>query len=253
MTEMPMLNLPSVERVQFERNFIRTAACELRFPALLKLDSDPPIKIQQALRKEYPIYEIGASLDIGPAGVDRSKIHRFVSKRKDWIVGLSSHSIVLVTTNYQNFEKFRERLQFLIDRAVPELDTDFFTRVGLRYVNQIPIPESTDWSELGELINRDLIAPLIDGVYGLIGPSENTVRGRTEVGGYSFRHGMKPNPDKSTCYELDFDWYTENVSVDDTIELVSIFNEKNFQFFHWCLGHEAIESLGKPSPKNEER
>ena len=52
-----MLNLPG-PIVEFERNFIKAAVCELRFPTLLEFrKTKPPVQLQRELQKEYPYYE----------------------------------------------------------------------------------------------------------------------------------------------------------------------------------------------------
>ena len=43
--------------VEFERNFIRTVVCELRFPTLLEIEQRDPVGLQHALRAEFPFYE----------------------------------------------------------------------------------------------------------------------------------------------------------------------------------------------------
>lgn len=52
-----ILTLPEVGRAHFENNFIKTAVCELRFPALLEFETKPPVQLQKELRKDFPHYE----------------------------------------------------------------------------------------------------------------------------------------------------------------------------------------------------
>lgn len=58
------LNVPYEESVRYDSNFIRAAVCEFRYPTLLELEENPPIKLQRSLRKRYPHYskERGVSL-----------------------------------------------------------------------------------------------------------------------------------------------------------------------------------------------
>ena len=51
------LTLPNVDRTRFEKNFIKTAVCELRFPALLEFETKPPVQLQKELRKDFPNYQ----------------------------------------------------------------------------------------------------------------------------------------------------------------------------------------------------
>jgi hypothetical protein len=74
----PVLTLPSAERVRFEKNFIKTAVCELRFPALLELEANPPVQLQKALKKDFPHYERQQS--VGLTNLEKDVRHLLRSK-----------------------------------------------------------------------------------------------------------------------------------------------------------------------------
>src|SRR2546422_10127308 len=78
------LNLPDIQEVEFERNFIKTAVCELRFPTLLEFETKRPVQLQKELRKDYPYYEPAQAVSVGPAGVDREARYLFRSRQQDW-------------------------------------------------------------------------------------------------------------------------------------------------------------------------
>lgn len=48
------LNLPDVQEVEFEKTFIKTTVCELRFPTLLEFETKPPVQLQVAERSGQP-------------------------------------------------------------------------------------------------------------------------------------------------------------------------------------------------------
>ena len=247
MAESPIpLNLPAVEEVEFDRNFIKTAVCELRFPTLLEFEAKPPVQLQKELRKEYPHYEPAQAVRVGPAGVGRETQYLFKSRKKDWTVAFKASAIALETTCYTNFAEFSQRLEKLFAKSRVLLDTDFFTRVGLRYINQIPIEDG----ELIGWVRDDLVSPLTQGVYGTVERLLQEVRGFTEMGRYTFRHGMEGSAqEKPNVYSLDFDFYEENVPFDSVLSMVSAFNQQNYRFFRWAIGHKALSRLGKPTTK----
>lgn len=239
------LKLPEVEPVQYERNFITTAVCELRFPTLLEFETSPPVQLQKELRKDYPYYEPTQAVDVAPNTVEREVRYLFKSRKRDWIVSFKSYAIALETTRYTSFDDFFARFQRLLTISQPLLDTDFYTRVGLRYIDEITIKEGSPsgW------IRDDIITPLIQGVYGDVGKYIQEVRGFTDSGQYTFRHGIStPN-----IYRLDFDFYEENVQHDQVFPLIEQFNQIGFRFFHWVLGKKAFEHLGKVTSKQGER
>jgi uncharacterized protein (TIGR04255 family) len=242
------LNLPEVQEVEFERNFIKTAVCELRFPTLLEFETKPPVQLQKELRKEYPYYEPGQSVGVGPGVVDRETRYLFKSRKKDWTVAFKASAIALETTRYTNFAEFSQRLGDLFTKSRTLLDTDFFTRVGLRYIDEIPIEDG----ELAGWVRDDLVPPLSQGVYGTVEQLLQEVRGFTAIGRYTFRHGMVGSTqEKLKVYSLDFDFYEENVPFDSVLSMVFQFNQQSYRFFRWAIGPKALSHLGKATAKPE--
>lgn len=240
------LNLPDVQEVEFERNFIKAAVCELRFPTLLEFETKPPVQLQKALRKDYPYYEPAQSVSVGPGVVNRETSYLFKARKKDWTVSFKASAIALETSRYSNFEEFSERLENLFATSRSLLDTDFFTRVGLRYIDEIPIEDG----ELAGWVRDELVAPLTQGVYGTVEHFLQEVRGFTAIGRYTFRHGMVGSaPEERKVYNLDLDFYDENVPFDSVLSMVSQFNQQSFRFFSWAIGPKARNRLGKAIAK----
>ena len=248
MAESPTpLNLPEVHEVEFERNFIKTTVCELRFPTLLEFETKPPVQLQKELRKDYPYYEPGQSVSVGPGVVDRETRYLFKSRKKDWAVSFKASAIALETTHYTNFAEFSQRLETLFAKSRSLLDTDFFTRVGLRYIDEIPIEDG----ELAGWVRDDLVTPLTQGIYGTVEHILQEVRGFTAIGRYTFRHGMVGSAQvRDKVYSLDFDLYEENVPFDSVLSMVSQFNQQSFRFFSWAIGPKARTRLGKATAKH---
>lgn len=241
-----ILALPDVSEVVFERNFIKTAVCELRFPTLLEFETKPPIQLQKALRKEYPHYEPQQAVSVSPDAVNRETRYLFKSKKKVWTVSFKASAIALETSSYTNFEEFLVRFEWLVTKSQPLLDTDFFTRVGLRYIDAIPIEDG----DLSGWIHDALVAPLTQGIYGTVEKFVQEIRGFTDVGRYTFRHGLvDTGQDEPKVYNLDFDFYAENVQHIEVLALVRQFNQLSFRFFSWAIGPKARNRLGKATVK----
>lgn len=241
------LNLPDVKPVQYERNFIDIVVCELKFPIILDWENKPPASIQKELRKDYPHHNKIQLIDplTQPGESEKRLSLQLHSKNRRWTVAIKSDSILLQTKSYLNFEEFSGKLQKVINVVKDKIDSDFFTRVGLRYINVINFTPD----EFEELINRNLVAPILDNVYGTVSESYQRVTGITEHGLFNFRHGIYPNDTSDQNYLLDFDYFKEGVEIKDTLELVKKFHEYNFKFFHWTLGKTALEKLGKATLK----
>jgi uncharacterized protein (TIGR04255 family) len=239
-----VLTLPSVERARFEKNFIKTAVCELRFPALLELEANPPVQLQKVLKREFPHYERQQS--VGLTDLDKEVRHLLRSKKGDWLVSIKPSSIALETNQYTHFEEFSAQLDMLITKSKPFLDTDFFTRIGLRYINEILIEDG----KVEGWIREELVAPVIEGVYGSVDRYLQEVRGKTSSGKYTFRHGIAGlQENKRDLYTIDFDFYKENVEIDAVLPMVSQFNHESFEFFLWAIGPKVRERMGKSIPE----
>lgn len=231
----------------YSTNFIRQAVCELRFPTLFELEGPrPPAAFARAMRKEYPHQDVIQSVNLGPGQMSQSNSHTFKSKGRHWSVSLRSSAVVLETTRYTTFFDFRARLDSLLRAASEVIDSDFFTRVGLRYINVLPYMHS----DAGYWVNEALVAPMVEGVYGDVSEFSQRIAGVTPVGGYLMQHGALPNDvGLSTEYSLDYDLFSEEVSLIDTLAIVDRLHELEFSLFMWSLGPVAREHLKTTSEK----
>lgn len=244
-----VLNVAEVESVRYEKNLIEIAVCELRFPTILELEDKPPVNLQTKLRKYYPHYEMQERIKIGTTEEIPTR-HRYLfrSKKKTWTVSIHAGSISLETTAYTQFEEFYERLIDLLKLSKSTIDSDFFTRVGLRYINTVPIKDG----DLNGWINSDIASILTGGPYGQLQKFDSDVRGYTTAGNYTFRQGIKNiEEDKISEYVLDFDYYKEDVEYKDIGPLIREFNKINFSFFDWCIGPKSREYMGKVTAKKK--
>jgi uncharacterized protein (TIGR04255 family) len=242
------LNIPQIPSKKFDVNFIKTAVCELKFPTILEFEKNPPVDIQKKLRKDYPLFNRVKSLDVGLNKTSTSQHYTLHSSDGKWFVTIKPDFISLETTSYKTFEDFLKRLEVVLAASISSIDTDFFTRVGLRYINLIPI----GGSEFKGFVNPTLVAPFENDIFGDLSQYSQIVSGALSSGRYNFRHGIKPleSDSQKPEYFLDFDYYNEMVSTDNVTETLKAFHEYNFSFFYWCLGEKSKKMLGAPKEKN---
>lgn len=239
MNDENILKLPDISKKKYQSNFIHLAVCELRFPTLLELETKEPVKFQTAIRKEYPYYKKGKNINIEPGSENPSfeTVYNFISKDLSWTIALKPSSISLETKAYENFSEFLERLLKVIDKVKPIIDTDFFTRVGLRYIDTLPV--NTD--PVNEWINPDLTNQLINGELGKPVSYWQEIVGNTFCGKYNFRHGIQNN--NHNDYILDFDFYDENVELKDIRTKIQNLHDESIKLFFWSLGKKSIEYM----------
>jgi uncharacterized protein (TIGR04255 family) len=238
----PPLALPVAAPAHYARNFIRQAVCELRFPTLFAIDQPrPPLQFATALRKEYPNHDVGNDLNVGVGGVAQGHVHHFRSKRGRWTVSLRPFSIAIETSSYNAFPEMLERIEFVAGAASKMIDSDFYTRVGLRYINAVPL----DMDEIAEWINPQIAGALADKRLGHLSESSGRIAGPTQNGGYLLQHGMAaPTDSGKRDYVLDFDFFEEDVDQAQVSAVARQLHELEFAMFTWAIGPKAKAYLG---------
>ena len=241
------LNVPPAGATHFSKNFIRLAVCELRFPTLFELEEErPPLGFAKAVRKEYPSHDLVKNVNLNPGSLAQSNVHSFRSKKDGWAVTLRAAALSLETSKYDSFSEFETRLEFVLKAAEGTIDSDFFTRVGLRYINAVPFTPS----EIKQWVNPALVSPLGEGTFGDVEEHWQRVRGPTTVGGYYFQHGLGTDPQAGRReYILDFDFYREDVTIPETLSIVRELHDQEYAMFAWSLGDKAKEHLGPSTLK----
>lgn len=239
------LNPPSIQRVRYGKNFIKTVVCELRFPTILELENRPPREFQAKIRKAYPIYEPQTVKSPGELPVEHHYLFKSADQR--WTVVVKNFAISLETSRYVDFDDFLERLRVIVRDATEMIDSNFLTRVGLRYINEIPVGDAV----LSDWINPVLLGPISGPVLGEVQTFRTVLTGLTADGGYTLRHGVAPRGDGNAVrqYTLDFDFYKDGVELSDFDGLVQRLNGYNFGLFSWCIGNKAKTFLGEGKPK----
>ena len=240
-----ILNVPPAGPAHYPRNFIRQAVCELRFPTIFEIeDQRPPASFWKVVRKDFPVHDVLKNVNLGLASIAQANAHQFRSKQSRWTVVLRTSAITLETSRYDSFEEFERQLSTVVEAAKQTIDSDFFTRVGLRYINMLPCAPG----EVDGWVNPSLIGPLAQGVYGDVEEHAQQVRGSTDCGGYFFQHGIGADggPSGRKGYILDFDFYREEVGVEEAMATVRRLHDLEFCMFTWALGDKAHVFLDPP-------
>ena len=242
------LTLPSIEAVHYQRNLIQKTVCELRFPTLYSLDSHkPPVSFATALRKTYPEHAVMNDLNVSSSGVAQAFAHVFTDKKRRLAVSLRPSAISIEASAYHSFEDFASQVAQVVEASEKVIDSEFFTRVGLRYINTVPYDPAT----IAQCVNPALVQALADGIYGDAIEHHGRVSGTTDAGGFAFSHGLGVNSSSGKKeYVLDLDFFQEDVGVRETGKVLTELHELEFRMFHWCIGKAAFDHLGTATPKH---
>jgi uncharacterized protein (TIGR04255 family) len=263
------MGFPDSPRVVYRKNPLAEVTCSLRFPSILKIDSESPAAFQDAIRTDYPLYAEAplANAQIPPnlppemvkfvqglgAFGQVGRRHEFATDDRKWQITLTREALALKTTEYRRWEEFRERFLTVNDAFERLFRPASYVRVGLQYVDVIRRSalrlEGVSWAELlkphiaGELSVPE-IAEQIDSasrqVHIRIDDSETYV---TIKSGIAFAE-----PAKEKCFLIDSDFHThgrtEKPHVPSTLDT---FNRMAGRLFRWCI-HQRLHDALEPQP-----
>jgi hypothetical protein len=134
------------QRVVYTKNPLEVVICQLRFPAILKISSEPPVDFQEALRKNYPLFREVPPLDVGTGlppelsvimgklmPFPSSKAYELTSENGAWQITLTQESLALQCKAYRRWEEFRDALQtaLVLLRQIYELVIFYSRRVAI--------------------------------------------------------------------------------------------------------------------------
>lgn len=254
---------PETPRAIYEKTPLEEVVCQLKFPAILRIDSEPPAAFQDSLRNQYPLLqeleEARATIELPPfvakligreiPTLGTTKNYQFVSEDQRWRVALTREFLALSTRNYKRWEEFRERMQAATETLIATYRPAFFSRVGLRYRDVIRRSalglSQADWKQLlrphilGELASKEVASAvrqaLRDVTIDL--PRQAQVR---------IRHGLtRLDGGEELCYVIDADFFFEGkTEVNDAFRVLNDFHRWAGNLFRWCITPDLHERMG---------
>jgi uncharacterized protein (TIGR04255 family) len=259
------MTIPESQRVVYEKNPLDEVICQLRFPAILKIDSQEPAGFQEAIRKDYPIFEEPQGLPVergappippemlrvmGAMGIKTRPVYKFKSADDRWTVALAREFVALTDRDYETWETFKAHLEAPLNALQSEYQPAFFTRIGLRYRDVIRRSElglaDVPWSEL--------LAPHIAGELGSLPEQEveattRQVEIRLETGRVRAVHGLAKDEETSeSMYFIDADFFVEGrTEAKDVQTTLKFFNRRAGRLFRWCIG-DRLHAAMRPNP-----
>lgn len=160
MTELPPTVFPEVERVEYSPNPLVLVECAVKYADLLRVDSEMPVRFQEAIRGMYPEFETMETDD--PSPNVESKSFQFSTPTRDWQVTLERSSLRLATSSYVRWTELLSRVNRVIEAFVREYEVTTFKSAQLHYLNAIHretmgYTKETPWDTI---VRRELLGPL---------------------------------------------------------------------------------------------
>jgi uncharacterized protein (TIGR04255 family) len=233
-------------------------ALELRFPEAILLPEDLKA-IRRGLAEQYPASgsEQGIAIELSVQGMRQQPTTQrqvYGSHDGSHQVGLTPTALVLEArggAQYEGFEHFLDRWLAALDVVKPVAEIDSQLRLGLRYVNQLPIEDaSSGVAAMAERVNPALLAPFgADGFDFAVATSFEELRLQNEHGKATLRHGLQIVGEGSPppgVYVLDIDFYDDELSAFDRdrhLEQLKLFNSQIWQVFRWSVVDAEYERM----------
>ncbi|OFV96269.1 MAG: hypothetical protein A3F68_09620 [Acidobacteria bacterium RIFCSPLOWO2_12_FULL_54_10] len=261
---------PNSPRVVYGQNPLIEVICQVRFPTILRISSEPPVEFQEQVRSEYPVLNVNnttANIQV-PQGVPPAiatllkdlipnrKLggYDFVSADGKWKVTLTRDFLSLSTQEYRNWQEFRAHLGNPLKALVAVYAPAFFTRIGLRYQDLIQksklgLADSTPWSQL--------LRPPISGILSeqIVSDSVEECVSQTVIRLPQFNskvhvnYGIARTVDKNEeCFLIDSDFYSEERTEQNAVDgILNYFNRQSGRLFRWCI-EDRLHTAMQPHP-----
>jgi uncharacterized protein (TIGR04255 family) len=136
----------------FPRPPLREVAFEIRFSPRLRVQAEL-WRLQEQLRNTYP--EVSKENALQPSGTILD-VAVFANPTESRVIKVTHQSFLMAFTRYTNFEDLKVAVLDPTEQFCSTFEIESFTRLGLRYVNEIVLPSSEPSSLL------KYVRPIID-------------------------------------------------------------------------------------------
>jgi uncharacterized protein (TIGR04255 family) len=149
----------------YESDTLRYVALEVRYPPVEVLAAPaPPASLREDLRPTFPVYDQVADLNLnlvaGAPAAQQVIRHRFFTRDRLAMITVSRDGLTLETTSYPGWSTFRDQFRDLVGAVAASSVPDGVLRIGLRYIDEIRVPNLSNTAEWSEWIDPRLAAPL---------------------------------------------------------------------------------------------
>ena len=253
---------PRSDREVYRNNPLEEVICQLRFPTILSITSEPPVRFQEKIRREYPWYAQQQQPDLldAPAKIREMvqgfgmpqlpSIYSFQTENQTRTISLTQDSISVSERQYRQWSDFRgeiERAEGILREIYAPA---FYTRVGLRYRDVLDRShyglESIPWSKL--------LNPTFLGVLGSLEIAQDVIQQSQSVlltipdvegGQVLLQHGLAAREgEQPSAYLIDADFFTQSrCHSDDAFNAAYKFNKWAGYLFRWAITDALREKL----------
>lgn len=196
----------------FPKNFLESVAFEVRFTPLLAIQESIP-EFQKRIRKRYPLMGKGYAIQLPfPGSSFQAETSEWVFSSKDGVKQIKAafDKFIFIAKEYDNHKAFRNDSLEIISILADLTEIDSYSRVGMRYINQIPIAGQCDpLEEVLRLFNPTIDKTRISSDKPFKFSSEFRIRSEESIIICS-RNSYQETVERGWLYVIDVDSFTED-------------------------------------------
>lgn len=248
------ISLPATDLNHLEGAPLRVALAQVRFAPVHAIEKRERVAdFQERLRETYvardPHVPQTVTIQFGPSPVPPApsflppeSVWPFEDRERGWSVSLSSSSLALEASTYQDFDHFVAEFRAVLAALTETFGPRKCSRLGLRYVNEITDERLRHAGSLDEFLRAELVSPVGTELGSDLLGSLCELRFKETLGTLVLRHGLI----RSDTYLLDFDYFKEESDAFDSetiTKTVESFHDVIERLFVWCLSDTYLEEL----------
>ncbi|MDR3503882.1 MAG: TIGR04255 family protein [Legionella sp.] len=252
----------SVNHIEYKKNFLKNVIFRLDFNSLEQLSNNAPPEFGNVIAEKYHSPAQGEVKHLQVSiSADGTKT---IKEESNWIwkyehKGSTKKSISLLKdalifecheTGYKNFSTFEEDVCFIFNKFIDLYDVKQFGRIGLRYINEIFIPENKNPLKWQGYINPNLCNALESGIVDGSTPirSMHQVQIKLDEIDVLFNYGIfnrdYPNPIAKPELILDYDYYISGMlEKNDVLSKLVSLNAVSRRMFEYSIENQLREKM----------
>jgi uncharacterized protein (TIGR04255 family) len=248
----------TLSEICYKKNYVKEVIFRVDYSPILKIMETISPDFQESIRSDFPILEpvlLNKTTTLLGKGrtleerVDYPEWNFYSNKERTLRLCASPEYLFVRCSKYDTFENLKQAIVKIYQPFLEAYRPLNLTRLGLRYINEINLPEGNpfDW--------RGLIAePLLDVLDSFVKEKTEVARtmGQTILNKenylLNFSYGLFnksefPGRISRREFILDYDCYTETVGELETIKYLELFHDDIQSMFEQSIGDDLRDIM----------
>lgn len=217
------MDLPEYVSQHLERSPLVLVAAQISFEEVgREVTHEQARRVQRIMGSDWSQLQSAPLMQttvtpVGAVNEPNRQAYRLTTKDTAWSILLNPNSAAIETRAYSRWDEFSGVLEALSGAVAEVFDPATEQRLGVRYIDQIPLPEGhSDWSKL---VHESLLGLTADARFAgsVLASDQRVMLQLDEEARCVLRHGLLPDPESGAVgqtYLLDFDVFRENRAFD---------------------------------------